>query len=74
VAGGVKLEARLWRVRRRRDHIDAWLDEDGREWTLHIARNDRSLIDWRFATRESAIAEADARRRELQRAGWHTHW
>jgi len=65
---------RLWRVRRRHGHIDALLRSRGPMWDLRFTRNDRVLITQEFANRESACAAADARLRELQRAGWNTHW
>jgi hypothetical protein len=65
---------RLWRVRRRHTHIDALLRrrEDGCD--LRFTRNDRVLITQEFPDRESASAAADVRLRELQRAGWTSHW
>jgi hypothetical protein len=65
---------RLWRVRRRHDHIDAELGEDAGAWRLEFLRNDRRLLTWRFADRPAAEAEADRRLRDLQRAGWTLHW
>jgi hypothetical protein len=65
---------RLWRVRRRRDHIDALLGGASGAWDLQFLRNDRRLVTWRFDTRDAARAEADARLRELERAGWTSHW
>lgn len=65
---------RLWRVRRRRDHIDALLNAGGAGWDLQFLRNDRRLVVWHYETREAASAEAHARLRELERAGWTSHW
>jgi hypothetical protein len=31
-------------------------------------------MTWRFGTREEASAEATTRLRDLERAGWNTHW
>ena len=68
------LRNRLWRMRKRHDHIDASLRSDRSGWTLEFSRNDQPLLTWRFATEEAARAEAAARRRELERAGWTSHW
>ena len=68
------LQARLWRVRKRHDHIDALLVETGDGWQLQFGRNDRPLVSWRFDTQGEAQCEADKRLRELQRAGWTSHW
>jgi len=66
--------SRLWRVRRRHDHIDAMLTMVGARWQLEFARNDRPFLAWRYDGRAEAVAEADARLQELLRAGWNTHW
>ena len=68
------LHARLWRVRKRHDHIDALLQETGDGWQLQFGRNDRPLVVWQFDTQDEAQREADRRLRELQRAGWTAHW
>ena len=65
---------RLWRVRRRHDHIDAVLSEGSSAWTLEYLRNDTSFLVWRYPDRASAQAEADGRLLELLRAGWTSHW
>ena len=65
---------RLWRVRKRYDHIDAEIRRRGAEWELRILRNGRRLLSWRFPDRDAASAEAALRLRELERSGWHTHW
>jgi hypothetical protein len=65
---------RIWRVRRRHDHIDALLRQRHDAWDLRFTRNDRVLITQEFRDRDAAIAAADTRLRELQRAGWNTHW
>jgi hypothetical protein len=41
---------------------------------LEFRRDGRSLLTWRFFTRDEASAEAMTRLRDLQRAGWNTHW
>jgi hypothetical protein len=68
------LERRLWRARRRHDHFDALLTQDGPHWDLALLRNDRPLVVFRFPNRAAAIADADRRLRELQQAGWTMHW
>ena len=68
------LHARLWRVRKRHDYIDALLQETADGWQLEFGRNDRPLVVWRFETQSEAQREADKRLRDLQRAGWTSHW
>jgi len=65
---------RLWRVRKRYDHIDAEIRPRGSEWELRISRNGRRLVSWQFPDRDAASAEAASRLRDLERSGWHTHW
>jgi hypothetical protein len=65
---------RLWRVRRRHDHLDAVLSAQGSCWELRFFRNDRLMLARCHERRETACVEADERLRELQRAGWNTHW
>jgi hypothetical protein len=71
---GHDLQTRLWRARRQHDHLDARLEERDGQWQLEYVHNDRSMFVWRFCTRDEAVAEADRRLRELQRAGWNVHW
>jgi hypothetical protein len=68
------LTDRLWRLRRRHDHIDAVLRRRGSHWELQFLRNDRVLVTRYYARRDVAYTEASARLAELQRAGWSTHW
>jgi hypothetical protein len=65
---------RLWRVRKKYDHIDAEVERRAAGWELRIIRNGRRLLSWPFPTRAAASAEADARLRELERSGWRNHW
>ena len=65
---------RLGRVRRRHDHIDAVLSARDSWWELRFLRNDRLLLALCHELRETARVEAAERLRELQRAGWNTHW
>jgi hypothetical protein len=65
---------RLWRARRRHDHLDAVVAATAGRWVLQFLLNDRLIVSWPFDTKDGATEEADARLRELQRAGWNTHW
>ena len=65
---------RLWRVRKRHQHLDALLSSTGSGWVIEFRRDDRSLLTWSFEREADARAQADHRLRELQRAGWTTHW
>ena len=65
---------RLWRVRKRHQHLDALLSSIGGDWIIEFRRDDRPLLTWTFPTEADARAQADLRLRDLQRAGWTTHW
>ena len=68
------LSQRLWRMRRRHQHIDATLVAADGFWELTYWRNRQPMLVWRYPDEAEARAEADARRRELERAGWTSHW
>ena len=65
---------RIWRVRRRHDHIDAELCRSHATWELCYRHNGRVMLVWRYDSQASALREADARLGALVRAGWATHW
>ena len=65
---------RLWRARRRHDRIDAVLRRAGSAWELRFVRNDRLLVARRFGSERLARADAASRLRDLERAGWVSHW
>jgi hypothetical protein len=50
------------------------LSAQGSCWELRFFRNDRLMLARCHERRETACVEADERLRELQRAGWNTHW
>ena len=68
------LSTRLWRARRRHDHLDAMLAERVGRWVLQFILNDRVIVSWPFAGRDDGTAEAAKRLQELQRAGWTVLW
>jgi hypothetical protein len=65
---------RIWRARRRHHHIDAVVRPHATACDLQFFHDDRLMVSWPFADRERAVAEAAARLKELQRAGWNVHW
>jgi len=70
------LGERVWRVRKHHVWIDAQLhgaaDRAGVE--LQFYYDGQLLLASRWPTRQDALADASIRLRELQRAGWNTHW
>src|SRR5215510_12011214 len=65
---------RLWRTRRRHDHIDAVLRDESSRWILEYTRNNRVLLTRPYPTEEAAREDAAARLKDLLRAGWVDHW
>jgi hypothetical protein len=67
---------RLWRVRKDHTWIDARLrdreETDGVE--LQFFYDGSLVFARRCPTRHEAIADAGTYLRNLQRAGWNTHW
>jgi hypothetical protein len=62
---------RLWRLRKRQQIIDAILREGV---TLEFVMNGKRVTARRCASRAQAIKAATEKRKELERAGWATHW
>jgi hypothetical protein len=67
---------RLWRVRKNHVWIDARLRgaAAGGCVELRYFYDGEPILTSRFPSRRAAEAEAVRRLRELQRAGWNTHW
>lgn len=65
---------RVWRARKRHDQIDAVLVREGARCELRFLLNRRLLLSLPCMSDAEARAAADARLRELQRAGWNPHW
>jgi hypothetical protein len=72
----VGIGERLWRVRKNHVWIDAQLHEaaDGSGVDLRFFYDGGLLLASRLANRRAAEAEAGRRLRDLERAGWNTHW
>jgi hypothetical protein len=67
---------RLWRVRKDHTWIDAQIANPPAATTtlLHFFLDGERVFSREFPTRALATAEAHCRLRDLQRAGWTTHW
>jgi hypothetical protein len=67
---------RLWRVRKQQRAIDALLRHhgDGVGVELQFLLEGELALGRLYPTREVAVAAADDKRRELERAGWIHHW
>jgi hypothetical protein len=67
---------RVWRVRKNHTWIDAQVrdcaDPAGAE--IQFFYDGALLFARRWPSREDALAHAADQLRELQRAGWNTHW
>ena len=69
-------ELRIWRLRKRNLYVDAELRpvEGTTEFDLLVYYGTTLTSSRRCATRADAVAEARARRAELEREGWTFHW
>jgi hypothetical protein len=67
---------RLWRVRKQQRAIEAVLRDHGGRAGIELQFFlEGGLASGRlYPTRELAVAAADDKRRELERAGWIHHW
>jgi hypothetical protein len=67
---------RVWRVRKNSTWLDARLAEcsDSTEVELQFFRDNSMISARRWPTREAALSHAGDQLRELQVAGWNTHW
>jgi hypothetical protein len=69
-------ETRLWRVRKLHQYVDAELREvaNGGGTEVHFFYNGDFAYARRLPSRALALAEAAAKRNELEREGWMFHW
>ena len=69
-------ELRIWRLRKRNLYVDAKLRqvEGTPEFDLLVYYGTTLTSSRRCVTRADAVAEAKARRAELEREGWTFHW
>lgn len=68
---------RLWRVRKRQQSIDAIVRDgpgDDGQVTLEFVMNGKPVTARRWPSRAQAVKAATEKRKELERAGWATHW
>jgi hypothetical protein len=67
---------RLWRVRKHNNSIDAQLiaGDDATSARLDFFYDGDRIFSRDFTSRDLAVADAELKLRELQRAGWNTHW
>ena len=66
---------RLWRLRKHNLVVDAQVRDDG-EAGIEIAflYNGELSYRRRWPTRDAALADASAKRSQLEREGWVFHW
>jgi hypothetical protein len=67
--------SRIWRLRKRQQTIDALLHQGANSSvTLEFVLNGRRITARAWPTRREAVKAAVEKRKELERAGWATHW
>jgi hypothetical protein len=66
---------RLWRLRKQTLFVDAQIRDEA-ENGVEVAFLYNGEISYRrvWPTRREALADADAKRSELEREGWMPHW
>jgi hypothetical protein len=72
----VDAEVRIWRLRKDHTWIDARLRPcaDSGDVEVQFFYDGALLFARRWPSRELALTHADDQLRNLQRAGWNTHW
>ena len=67
---------RVWRVRKNHTWIDAQVrdDADAGAFEIRFFYDGVLLVARQWPSREQALTHAADQLRELQRAGWNTHW
>jgi hypothetical protein len=72
----MSVEARVWRLRKHSTWLDARLSEKAGNAgvELQFFRDNTLISSRRWPSREEAMADAERQLRELERAGWNTHW
>jgi len=65
---------RLWRVRKNHTWIDAQVRERGSAVEVSYFYDGEPVLSQQWPTRQLALTDASTRLRDLQRAGWTTHW
>jgi len=67
---------RIWRARKTHAWIDAQLapSADARAFELRFFYDGERVFTRACPTRDAALAFAAQMLRDLQRAGWNTHW
>jgi hypothetical protein len=66
---------RLWRLRKQNLVVDAQVRDEGEAGVeIEFHYNGELSYRRRWPTRAAAIADASAKRSELERKGWVPHW
>ena len=71
---GSTLAERLWRVRKNHTSIDAHISDRGVGVEIRYFYDGEPVLSQQWPTRQLALTDAAERLRDLQRAGWTTHW
>jgi hypothetical protein len=71
---GLQLAERLWRVRKNHTSIDAHISDSGVGVEIRYFYDGEPVLSQQWPTRQLALTDAAERLRDLQRAGWTTHW
>jgi len=69
-----EISERVWRVRKNHSAIDAQLSDRDAGVEIRYFYDGEPILSQQWPTRELALTDAAERLRDLQRAGWTTHW
>jgi hypothetical protein len=69
-----EISERVWRVRKNHSSIDAQLSDRDGGVEIRYFYDGEPILSQEWRTRELALTDAAERLRDLQRAGWTTHW
>jgi hypothetical protein len=65
---------RVWRLRKLNQQVDAQLRQDDAGVETRFFYNGELSYARSWPTRDLALADANAKRAELERDGWTAHW
>jgi len=67
---------RVWRLRKNHTWLDARLNgcAGSTDVELQFFYDGMLVLAHQCATRDAALAQAETYRKNLERAGWNTHW
>lgn len=69
-----RVSERVWRARKHHTWIDAQIRQSDTGFELQYFYDGVLVLSRVWRTRAEAVAHASGQLRDLQRAGWNSHW